>query len=125
METNGNNRNLWTPMDTTSPSHLDTSGLRAGKEAASRAPCPIKDVFAIKDNYQSAVLFGETGFIIFAIFAIRDIFAIKQYNYSNDVLFGETGFIIFAIRDIFAIKQYNYQNAVLFGRNGLVSPEPT
>ena len=112
-------------MDTTSPSHLDTSGLRAGKEAASRAPCPIKKVFAIKDNYQSAVLFGETGFIIFAIFAIRDIFAIKQYNYSNDVLFGETGFIIFAIRDIFAIKQYNYQNAVLFGRNGLVSPEPT
>ena len=115
-------------MDTTSPSHLDTSGLRAGKDAASRAPCPIKDVFAIKDNYQSAVLFGETGFIIFAIFAIRDIFAIKQYNYSNDVLFGETGFIIFAIfaiRDIFAIKQYNYSNAVLFGRNGLVSPEPT
>ena len=85
-------------MDTTSPSHLDTSGLRAGKEAASRAPCPIKDVFAIKDNYQSAVLFGETGLIIFAIFAIRDIIVFKQYNYSN---------------------------AVLFGRNGLVSPEPT
>ena len=76
-------------MDTTSPSHLDTSGLRAGKEAASRAPCPIKDVFAIKDNYQSAVLFGETGFIIFAI---RDIFAIKQYNYQNAVLFGRNGF---------------------------------